>query len=117
MLRGTTEDHYQMNLRRLISEFVHKALGYSALVLAPFVIALGFDLAGASSWVLAAALFPLGILIVLWIRNVFTRQFISTYQSMWGILPEHPGNQPGRQHLFQRFSGQHFQRRRWIDWK
>ena len=104
MLRGVTVDHYQMNLRRLIFEFVHKGVGYLALALAPLVIVLGFDLVEPPLWVYAAALLPLVVLTVLGIRNVLTRPFVSTYQSMWGISPEHPGNQPGRQYLFQRFA-------------
>ncbi len=102
MLRGDTEDHYTMNLRRLVFELVHKSVGYAALALAPAVIVLGLDLAGAPAWVVAVGLSPLVALGALWIRNICARRFVSTYQAMWGVSLEHPGNRPGRQHLFQR---------------
>ncbi len=101
MLRGDTEDHYTMNLRRLVFEFAHKTVGYAALALAPIVIVLGFDLAGTPLWLTALSLSPLALLAVLWVRNAYAKRFVPTYQAMWGVSLEHPGNRPGRQHLFQ----------------
>ena len=88
-LRG---DHYDMTPRRMSFERVHKALGWSALVAAMVVIALGLRVADAPRWMaLVLALWWL-LLIVVFVELQRRGRCIDTYQAIWGPDPAHPGN-------------------------
>jgi len=88
-LRG---DHYDMTPRRRWFETLHKAIGYSVLVLAGVTILYGLVLANGPNW--------MSILIVLWWFLLglgcifFQRKGMATpsYLAIWGPDQIHPGN-------------------------
>lgn len=89
IMRG---DHYDMTRRRVIFEYVHKAAGYLAVVLAPLVVALGLHAVAAPSWMgwwIAAAWIG-GLSIFAWLQR--SGRCIDTYQAIWGPSRDHPGN-------------------------
>ena len=86
-------DHYDMSTRRLIFEWLHKHLGWLAVLLAAAATAIGLVLADAPRWmplVIAAwwCCF-IGLFGILQARG----WCVDTYQAIWGPDPEHPGNQ------------------------
>lgn len=90
VLRG---DHYDMSPRRVWFERVHKSLGW--LLVAASVIALnaGLVLADAPRW-MPALLVVWWLALTAWaLRWQAQGRCISTYQSIWGLDSEHPGNQ------------------------
>ncbi|MEM1074187.1 MAG: cytochrome b561 domain-containing protein [Pseudomonadota bacterium] len=88
-LRG---DHYDMTPWRVMFEWLHKGLGYTVLVLAAVVIALGLWQANAPIWMWL--LIALWYLILICASTVLQLQgrAVDTYQAIWGPDPVHPGN-------------------------
>ena len=89
-------DHYDMTPRRRAFESWHKRCGWSSIVAAPAVLALGLSLYG---W--PRALCGLALALVLLQAAAIallmrTSRRIGTYQAIWGPDPVHPGNR-GRQ--------------------
>lgn len=88
-LRG---DHYDMTPHRVRFERLHKAFGWTAVLAALAVLALGLVAADAPRWMaLALGLWwgLLGALAWHWQRK---GRCIDTYQAIWGPDPRHPGN-------------------------
>lgn len=85
-------DHYDMTLRRRIFEFVHKSMGYGALLLGAAATLTGLWQANAPHWMwltLAAWWCLLSAAFIVLQRQ--GRAF-DTYQAIWGPDPRHPGN-------------------------
>lgn len=85
-------DHYDMTPRRLAFEYIHKTVGYAALVLSMITILSGLWQSNAPNWMWIAMLtwwFSLGITAA----ALQTRGMaIDTYQAIWGPDPSLPGN-------------------------
>lgn len=90
ILRG---DHYDMTRRRVIFEYVHKSVGYLAVILAMIVIALGLKAVDAPPWMywVIGVAWIAGVSIFAWLQ--WSGRCFDTYQAIWGPAPEHPGNQ------------------------
>lgn len=90
VLRG---DHYDMTPRRVAFEYLHKALGYTALALSVATILSGLWQANGPRWMWLV----LGGWWSIWLSAfvVFQRlgRAFDTYQAIWGPSPCHPGNQ------------------------
>jgi hypothetical protein len=88
-LRG---DHYDMTNWRKTFEWVHKSVGYLAIVLSAIVILLGLITADAPRWMLLMLSLWWLVLIVGFV--IFQKQKIcfDTYQAIWGPDSLHPGN-------------------------
>ena len=88
-LRG---DHFDMTVRRVVFEWLHKTLGYAALLVALLTVALGLVVADAPHWMVltlgAWALLAVGAFVVLQRRG----RCIDTYQAIWGPDSRLPGN-------------------------
>ena len=88
-LRG---DHYDMSRRRRYFEWLHKLVGYTALLLAVGNIALGLAVADAPRWMWLC----IGAWWAAWSVAFCSLQragrCIDTYQAIWGPGLEHPGN-------------------------
>ncbi len=89
ILRG---DHYDMTIRRVVFEYLHKTGGYLALLLSLLVVALGLQLVHAPRWMgwMIAAACTCGLLVFSWLQ--WNGRCIDTYQAIWGPAAEHPGN-------------------------
>lgn len=88
-LRG---DHYDMTLRRVVFEYVHKMLGYIVLLAAWVTVALGLRIANAPRWMALGA--ALAILTHVALFTLFQTRGMArdTYQAIWGPGKEHPGS-------------------------
>jgi hypothetical protein len=88
-LRG---DHYDMTNWRKTFEWVHKSVGYLAIVSSVVVILLGLFAADAPRWMLLTLLLWWFCLIVGFV--IFQKQKLcfDTYQAIWGPDSLHPGN-------------------------
>jgi len=85
-------DHYNMTLRRRIFEVVHIWTGYPTAIAGLVAVALGIDGYGlAWPWQVAYGAWVLAILLAYW-KFTRDRRRVPTYQSIWGLAPEHPGN-------------------------
>lgn len=88
-LRG---DHYDMTQRRVIFEYLHKSLGYLALVLSVGAILSGLWQANAPRWMWLV----LSGWWLLWLSSFLAFQrrgwAFDTYQAIWGPSAKHPGN-------------------------
>lgn len=88
-LRG---DHFDMTLRRVVFERVHKSLGWLAVGAAMAAIATGLVAADAPRWMAAAIggwWLALAACFVRWQR---AGRALDTYQAIWGPDPGLPGN-------------------------
>ena len=85
-------DHYDMTRRRLVFEYVHKALGYSALLLSATTIVLGMWAADAPRWMWGGLGLWWCVLLVLFARLQSSGRCLDTYQAIWGPDPVHPGS-------------------------
>ncbi len=86
-------DHYNMTLRRRIFETIHISTGYLTAIAGMVAITLGIIQFGlAWPWHAAYGALVFAILFSYW---KFSRQGrrVPTYQAIWGLSPEHPGNQ------------------------
>ncbi len=85
-------DHYDMTPRRVVFEYVHKTLGWLALILVLPTTTLGLIIADAPRWM------PLVIgswwMLLIAAFVVLQRQgrCVDTYQAIWGSDLAHPGN-------------------------
>lgn len=86
-------DHFLMTRRRCLFEYLHKILGYSAIVLAMLNIVIGLSITDAPRWMwLAIAAYWM---LLMSIAVVLQRLgwCVDTYQAIYGPSPELPGNQ------------------------
>lgn len=86
-------DHYDMTPRRLVFEYVHKSVGYVALLVAVVAIVSGLWLSNAPRWMWLAIALWWAVLVVVFVRLQRRRGAVDTYQAIWGPDPKHPGNQ------------------------
>ncbi|APQ14365.1 hypothetical protein BJP27_01060 [Pseudomonas oryzihabitans] len=89
---GIPGDHYLMTRRRLVFEYVHKTLGWLALVLSVPVVLAGLVVADAPRWMFLLLILWWTALIVLVITLQRRRCCLDTYQAIWGPADCHPGN-------------------------
>ncbi|MEM8869237.1 MAG: cytochrome b561 domain-containing protein [Pseudomonadota bacterium] len=85
-------DHYDMTVHRRIFEYVHKFIGYVALLLSVAAILTGLYQANAPRWmplVLSIWWAILGIAFVTFQQRGMT---VDTYAAIWGPDARHPGN-------------------------
>ena len=85
-------DHFDMTLRRRIFEYSHKALGYVALLCGATALLLGLRYVNAPVWMwLATAVW--WVTLIAWAAYLqMTRGALDTYQAIWGVDPDLPGN-------------------------
>lgn len=88
-LRG---DHYDMTRRRLLFEFFHKTVGYTALSLIIVALLTGLWAANAPRWMWLAIGGWLCLLVAVGTYLQLKGQAYDTYQAIWGPGAEHPGN-------------------------
>lgn len=86
-------DHYLMTRRRCLFEYVHKVVGYLALVLACANILLGLAVADAPRWMWLLLIGFWSALLVLSIVLQKQGRCVDTYQAIYGPEPALPGNQ------------------------
>lgn len=89
---GIPGDHYLMTRRRLVFEYVHKTLGWFALVLSVPVVLAGLMVADAPRWMFLALILWWTALVILVIALQRWRGCLDTYQAIWGPADCHPGN-------------------------
>lgn len=88
-LRG---DHYDMSLRRLLFEYIHKYLGWAVIGLAAAETYLGLWMVNAPRWMVSViSLWWLFFLVCFSLLQTSGR-CIDTYQAIWGPDLVHPGN-------------------------
>jgi hypothetical protein len=85
-------DHYDMTLRRIIFEGVHKSVGYLALAFAAAAILTGLWAANAPRWMPIVMLGWWIGLIGTAVRLQLLGRYKSSYHAIWGPDPAHPGN-------------------------
>ncbi|KQW64925.1 cytochrome b561 domain-containing protein [Variovorax sp. Root411] len=84
-------DHYDMTPRRVAFERVHKALGYTMLMLVWITVLLGLWVVDAPRWMwLGLAGWWVLLSAVVWYLQS-ERGCLDTYQAIWGPDPELPG--------------------------
>jgi hypothetical protein len=86
-------DHFSMTARRVVFEYVHKFAGYALLALTLAAIPTGLIEADAPRWMpIAMGVWWLAMLSV-FVRLQRAGRCIDTYQAIWGLDPNLPGNQ------------------------
>lgn len=85
-------DHYDMSVRRVVFEWLHKGIGWSSLPIAMATIGVGLALADAPRWMplLLGAWWLMLAALALALQQAGL--CIDTYQAIWGPDPRHPGN-------------------------
>ncbi|MBW4707186.1 cytochrome b561 domain-containing protein [Roseobacter sp. YSTF-M11] len=86
-------DHFDMSTRRLVFEYVHKTIGYAALLLSVLTILSGLWQANAPNWMwVCLAVWWAGLVVA---SAALQRRgmAVDTYQAIWGPDPSLPGNQ------------------------
>jgi hypothetical protein len=85
-------DHYNMTMRRVLFEYIHKVAGYVVIALSVVTIASGLVAADAPRWM------PL-VMVVWWLamfaialRLQRAGRCADTYQAIWGVDASLPGN-------------------------
>lgn len=86
-------DHFDMTTRRLIFEYLHKLLGYFALLLAWGCTFLGLWLANSPVWMFLILIAWFSLLVLIFISLQQRGLALDTYQAIWGPDPSLPGNQ------------------------
>ncbi len=89
---GGASDHFEMTRRRIAFEVIHKALGYSALLLTVSTVVTGLWLANAPHWMWLAMAVWWSVLLTVAILLQRRGMALDTYQAIWGPDPELPGN-------------------------
>lgn len=89
---STYGDHYDMTPRRLAFEYLHKSIGYLALLLSAATILTGLWTANAALWMWICIPLWWAVLIAVFIYLQSKGKTIDTYQAIWGPDPIHPGN-------------------------
>ena len=85
-------DHYDMTLRRVLFERVHKLVGYIAIVSAWIAVALGLFIVNAPKWIAIGGVIVVLTQIALFVAFQRKGMARDTYQAIWGPGKEHPGN-------------------------
>lgn len=85
-------DHFDMTPRRLAFEYLHKGIGYTALVLSVATILSGLWQANAPNWMWVSLTVWWVALLVAGISFQRRGMAIDTYQAIWGPDPTLPGN-------------------------
>ena len=85
-------DHYDMTLRRRLFEYVHKTVGYAAILLGGVNIFVGLWTSNAPHWMWISIALWWCVLAVVVFRLQSMGRTIDTYQAIWGPDPVHPGN-------------------------
>lgn len=88
-LRG---DHYDMTLRRVLFEHLHRKVGYVVLALGAAAILTGLWTANAPRWMPLLLGVWWAVLIVAAVRLELQGRRVSSYHAIWGPDPAHPGN-------------------------
>ena len=85
-------DHFSMTSRRIIFEYIHKGAGYLLLALTVLALCSGLIAADAPRWMpLSLGVWWLVMAAVfVWLQR--TGHCIDTYQAIWGLDPDLPGN-------------------------
>lgn len=84
--------HYDMTVWRITFETLHKAIGYTTLLLAMATILLGLWKANGPVWMWLILIIWWAILAVVFALFQKRGMAIDTYQAIWGPSLEHPGN-------------------------
>ena len=85
-------DHYDMTPRRKAFEYFHKFAGLLAMLLMMLTIIVGLVVADAPRWMvlmIAGWWLMLGTMVA-YLQS--RGKCLDTYQAIWGLGPEHPGN-------------------------
>jgi hypothetical protein len=85
-------DHYDMTLRRVVFELVHKTVGYLALAFSAATIMTGLWAANAPIWMPLVMLFWWLLLLGAAVRLQLLGRYKSSYHAIWGPDRAHPGN-------------------------
>ncbi len=86
-------DHYDMTPRRLAFEYLHKYLGYFALLASWVTTLLGLWVANAPVWMFLILSIWYVVLVALFVKLQRMGLAFDTYQAIWGPDPDLPGNQ------------------------
>jgi hypothetical protein len=86
-------DHFSMTRRRIAFEYVHKYAGYALLIVTLAALPSGLVDADSPRWMpIAIAVWWLLMLgVFVWLQR--EKHCVDTYQAIWGLDPELPGNQ------------------------
>ena len=87
-LRG---DHYDMTVKRVVFERIHKSLGWLALLAAALTVVTGLIASDAPRWMFAAIGAWWIALIFMFARWQVAGRTVDTYQAIWGVEPTLPG--------------------------
>lgn len=85
-------DHYDMTPRRLMFEYLHKSIGYFALLLSAVSILTGLWTVNAALWMWIGIPLWWCVLVAAFVYLQSKGRTIDTYQAIWGPDPVHPGN-------------------------
>jgi hypothetical protein len=85
-------DHYDMTRRRVVFEWLHKVIGYGAVLISVLVTGLGLQLVNAPRWMYLTIAVWWVVVLGVAIKWQRAGRCIDTYQAIWGPDPEHPGN-------------------------
>jgi hypothetical protein len=85
-------DHYDMSRRRRMFEYVHKSLGYLAMLLSVGAVLTGLWHVDALRWIWLALAGWWCVLVASFIVLQRGGWAVDTYQAIWGPDPVHPGN-------------------------
>ena len=88
-LRG---DHYDMTLRRLVFEVLHKSLGWAALPAVVATTAAGLVMLDAPRWMAVLIGGWWATLALAFVVLQASGRCLDTYQAIWSADPRHPGN-------------------------
>jgi hypothetical protein len=85
-------DHFSMTGRRRVFEYIHKSAGYILLALSLVAIPTGLIAADAPRWmpITMGAWWLLMFIGFAWLQRA--GRCVDTYQAIWGINPDLPGN-------------------------
>lgn len=86
-------DHYDMTPRRLMFEYIHKFLGYFALLFAWTTTILGMWVANGPVWMFLTLTIWFAVLVTVFFKLQKRGLALDTYQAIWGTDPNLPGNQ------------------------
>ena len=85
-------DHFDMTLRRRVFEYLHKSMGYLALLIACSAIFTGLWISNAPNWMWLLLVAWYVLLAVTAIALQRSGRCVDTYQAIWGKDPSLPGN-------------------------
>jgi NAD(P)-dependent dehydrogenase (short-subunit alcohol dehydrogenase family) len=85
-------DHYSMSGRRMVFEYVHKTAGYILLILTVVAVITGLLVADAPRWMPVAMGAWWVMMLAVFVHLQRVGRCIDTYQAIWGLDPELPGN-------------------------